>query len=54
MARKILSLHESGKSLFVAVGSLHMAGPKGLPALLKQDGFDIQQVVPAATGPSGL
>lgn len=54
MARKILSLHESGKSLFVAVGSLHMAGPKGLPALLKQDGFDIQQVVPAATNPSAL
>ena len=54
MAQKVLSFHEAGKSLFVAVGSLHMAGPKGLPALLKQDGFDIQQIVPATTSPSAL
>ncbi|MFT8808715.1 TraB/GumN family protein [Gluconobacter sp.] len=47
MARKIEQIHESGTSLFVAVGSLHMAGPKGLPALLRKDGFEVQQIVPA-------
>ncbi len=47
MAAKIAKIHESGTSLFVAVGSLHMAGPKGLPALLHQDGFTVEQIVPA-------
>jgi len=47
MATKIAKIHESGTSLFVAVGSLHMAGPKGLPALLRKDGFTVQQIVPA-------
>ncbi len=47
MAEKIAKIHESGTSLFAAVGSLHMAGPKGLPALLRKDGFEVQQIVPA-------
>lgn len=47
MAAKIAKIHESGTSLFAAVGSLHMAGPKGLPALLRKDGFEVQQIVPA-------
>ncbi len=47
MAQKIEKIHESGTSLFAAVGSLHMAGPKGLPALLRKDGFEVQQIVPA-------
>ncbi|WP_244178024.1 TraB/GumN family protein [Gluconobacter albidus] len=47
MAQKIEQLHAGGASLFVAVGSLHMAGPKGLPALLRKDGFEVQQIVPA-------
>ncbi|WP_046900266.1 MULTISPECIES: TraB/GumN family protein [Gluconobacter] len=54
MAQKILTLHDSGKSLFVAVGSLHMAGPQGLPALLKKDGFDVQQIVPALSANTSL
>ena len=54
MARKILSLHDGGKSLFVAVGSLHMAGEKGLPTLLKQDGFTVEQVVPEPASASAL
>jgi len=47
MAQKIENIHESGTSLFAAVGSLHMAGQKGLPSLLRKDGFEVQQIVPA-------
>ncbi|EHH67043.1 TraB/GumN family protein [Gluconobacter morbifer] len=46
MAQKIASLHESGHTLFVGVGSLHMIGEKGLPALLRQQGFAVEQVLP--------
>lgn len=48
MAEKIEHLHESGKSVFVAVGALHMSGPTGLPALLRNAGYDVQPIVPAA------
>jgi len=29
--------------VFAAVGSLHMIGPKGLPALLRQRGYRVEQ-----------
>ncbi len=34
MAERIEALHSEGQRLFVAVGALHMTGPKALPALL--------------------
>lgn len=49
MAEKIEKLHESGQSVFVAVGSLHMSGKEGLPALLQKAGYVVQPIVPAAT-----
>ncbi|GAN59569.1 hypothetical protein ACI01nite_00600 [Acetobacter cibinongensis] len=49
MAQKIEQLHQSGQSIFVAVGALHMSGPTGLPSLLRKAGYDVQQLVPAAT-----
>ena len=40
----------AGRSLFTAVGSLHMVGPLGLPALLQAEGFKVQRVALAPPG----
>ena len=50
MADKIVQWHAQGKSLFVAIGSLHMVGKIGLPALLKARGFRVERVT---FGPAG-
>ncbi len=43
LAEAIDKLHANGARVFAAVGSLHMIGPKGLPALLRQRGYRIEQ-----------
>jgi uncharacterized protein YbaP (TraB family) len=43
LATAIDSLHASGKQVFAAVGSLHMIGPNGLPALMRQRGYKVEQ-----------
>lgn len=45
MADKIAQWHAQGKSLFVAVGSLHLVGDAGVPRLLRAKGFDVERVV---------
>jgi hypothetical protein len=47
LAASIDALHASGKQVFAAVGSLHMIGPKGLPALLAKRGYRIERIEPA-------
>jgi uncharacterized protein YbaP (TraB family) len=44
LAVHIDALHESGKKVFVAVGSLHMFGQNGLPFLLERRGYHIDQI----------
>lgn len=44
MARAIDQLHQQGKRIFAAVGSLHMVGPQGLPALLAKQGYTVQRL----------
>ena len=48
MAHAVAALHEGGKTVFAAVGALHMVGPKGLPALLSEKGFKVERVTFAA------
>jgi uncharacterized protein YbaP (TraB family) len=40
-------LHTDGKRVFAAVGALHMAGEKSVPALLAEHGFQVTKVFPA-------
>jgi uncharacterized protein YbaP (TraB family) len=44
LAEHIDALHASGQSVFAAVGSLHMIGKSGLPALLAQRGYQVERV----------
>ena len=44
MADKIAELHGNGKVLLVAVGALHMTGPKSLTSLLTGRGFRVERV----------
>lgn len=46
LAARIEALHAAGQRLLVAVGALHMSGPKALPALLRERGFVVEQVLP--------
>jgi len=48
LADGIDALHASGKQVFAAVGSLHMIGPLGLPALLAQRGYSVERITTAA------
>ena len=44
LAERIAGLHESGHTVFAAVGSLHMIGNSGLPALFEQRGYRVERV----------
>lgn len=57
LAEAIDALHRKGRSVFAAVGALHMIGPAGLPALLRQRGYRVERVVfakGAAAMPRGV
>ncbi|MEO5734382.1 MAG: TraB/GumN family protein [Rubrivivax sp.] len=44
MADRIAALHNTGKRVLVAVGALHMTGPRSLPKLLAQRGFEVRRI----------
>jgi uncharacterized protein YbaP (TraB family) len=44
LAAEIDELHHGGKQVFAAVGSLHMFGPIGLPALMEKRGYKVERV----------
>jgi hypothetical protein len=44
LADRIDALHREGRRVFAAVGALHMSGPKALPALLRERGYEVQRV----------
>jgi hypothetical protein len=44
LADAIAKLHDGGETVFAAVGSLHMIGSNGLPALLARRGFIVEAV----------
>ncbi|MES2183516.1 MAG: TraB/GumN family protein [Pseudomonadota bacterium] len=47
LARDIDRLHRSGKTVFAAVGALHMVGPQGLVELLQRRGYQVELQPPA-------
>ena len=44
MAERIDALHTGGRTVFAAVGALHMTGPRGLPQLLQQRGYTVERI----------
>ena len=44
LADAVDQLHASGKSVFAAVGSLHLVGREGLPALMARRGYAVTRV----------
>ncbi|MBU1447830.1 MAG: TraB/GumN family protein [Gammaproteobacteria bacterium] len=44
LAERIDAQHLSGKRVFAAVGSLHMFGDGGLPTLMSQRGYRVEQI----------
>ncbi len=44
MAERLDDLHNTGKNVFGAVGSLHMIGPVGLPKLMESKGYQVERI----------
>ncbi len=44
MAERIDELHKNGGRVFTAVGSMHMFGPQGLPALREKRGYKVERI----------
>lgn len=49
LAQRISELHQRGQSLLVAVGAMHMTGPRALTTLLKDQGFEVTLMPRAAS-----
>jgi uncharacterized protein YbaP (TraB family) len=51
LAASIAAIHQNGESVFAAIGSLHMIGPKGVVALLSKRGYRVEYVPFAPSAP---
>ncbi|MFT3663556.1 TraB/GumN family protein [Piscinibacter sp.] len=51
MAARLDALHRGGRTVFAAVGSLHLIGPRGLPALMAQRGYRVERIALEAPAP---
>jgi len=49
MTARLVELAGDGKTRFVVLGAGHMLGAKGIPALLAQQGFAVERVIPGET-----
>lgn len=54
MATRIDQLHRGGQRVFAAVGSLHLIGARGVPALLAQRGYRVERIALEAPMPDIL
>jgi hypothetical protein len=48
MTARLVELARDGQTRFVVLGAGHMLGAKGIPALLAQQGFVVERVIPGA------
>ncbi|TXC67365.1 TraB/GumN family protein [Piscinibacter aquaticus] len=51
MAARLDALHRSGRTVFAAVGSLHLTGSRSLPALMAQRGYRVERMALEAPMP---
>lgn len=51
MAARLDALHRSGRTVFAAVGSLHLTGSRSLPALMVQRGYRVERMALEAPMP---
>lgn len=54
MATRLDALHRAGRSVFAAVGSLHLTGPRSLPTLMAQRGYRVERIPLEAPAPDIL
>jgi uncharacterized protein YbaP (TraB family) len=52
MARRLVELASDGKTRFAVVGAGHMLGPRGIPSLLCDRGFEIRRVSGGSRAPN--
>jgi uncharacterized protein YbaP (TraB family) len=52
MGDRLVALASDGKTRFVVVGAGHLLGPRGIPALLCADGFEVARVSGGSSGPA--
>jgi hypothetical protein len=50
MSERLAALARDGKTRFAVLGTGHLLGPRGIPALLCADGFEVERVSGGSSG----